>query len=62
LPLCRQHLAMAPLTQASQATAGDRMAWSCPRCRGLMKVRRRLTAAELAARHHRNPCCYFDTS
>ena len=62
LLLCRQHLAMAPLTRASEATAGDRAAWSCPRCRGLMRVRRRLTAAELAVRDHLNPCCYFDTS
>ena len=62
LRLCRQYLLMAPLTQSSETTAGDHMAWSCPRCRGLMKLRHRLTAGELAARDHLNPCFFFDTS
>jgi len=62
LPLCRQHLAMAPRTPASETTIGDRMRWSCPHCRSLMKVRRRWSAAELAARHHPTSCFYFDTS
>ena len=61
LTLCRQHLAMAPLTRSSEDTARDRMAWSCPRCHGLMKVRQRLTAGELAVRDQRTPCFFFDT-
>jgi Putative transposase len=61
LPLCRQLLAMEPLSSTSHATkASDRATWQCPLCHSGMVIIERFTAAQLQRLSW--PCAYYDSS
>ena len=61
LALCRQLLGARPPDTEDSATVTE-ATWRCPNCRGPMKVRERLSAAQLAFRTGLQPCTDFDTS
>jgi hypothetical protein len=57
LALCQRLLAPSLVTQPMPSTASEKtLTWHCPRCRTLMIVKERFTAAELSR------CNYFDSS
>jgi Putative transposase/Transposase zinc-binding domain len=58
LDLCRQRLGMAPVVRSTEIAASS--SWVCPKCRGLMTLVERLTAAQLIWRFA--PECFSDTS
>ena len=61
LNLCQRLSGRTPRVQSVRQKVSDRMAWACPRCRGTMSVKQRISAAELSS-SFTDRCSFFDTS
>jgi len=61
LNLCQRLSSMTPVVRSVRQEVSDRMSWTCPRCRGMMSVKQRFSAAELSL-YTTDRCFFFDTS